>query len=56
MTDFGSATNNLKSNKKVGTTVYMSPELYKGMEYNSLLNDIYSSVVIAFVLLTGLVP
>lgn len=34
----------------------MSPEVYKGMEYNSLLNDIYSSAVIAFVLITGLVP
>lgn len=56
LTDFGSATNNLKSSKKVGTTIYMSPEVYKGMEYNSLLNDIYSSAVIAFVLITGLVP
>lgn len=56
LTDFGSATNNLKSQKKVGTTIYMSPEVYKGMEYNSLLNDIYSSVLIAFVLITGLVP
>lgn len=56
LSDFGSATSNLKSSKKVGTTVYMSPEVYKGIEYNSLLNDIYSSVVIAFVLITGLVP
>ena len=56
LTDFGSATCNLKSQKKVGTTIYMSPEVYKGMEYNSLLNDIYSSAVIAFVLITGLIP
>jgi len=56
LSDFGSATTNSKSHKKVGTAIYMSPELYKGNEYNCLLNDIYSSAVIAFVLMTGLVP
>lgn len=56
LTDFGSATTQKKSKKKVGTTLYMSPELYNGIEYDCLLNDVYCSAIIAFALLTGLYP
>lgn len=56
LSDFGSATSQKKSSKKIGTTLYMSPELYRGVEYDCLLNDIYSSAIIAFALITGLYP
>jgi len=56
LTDFGSATTSKRSSKRVGTTLYMSPELYKGVEYDCLLNDIFSSAIIAFALITGLYP
>lgn len=56
LTDFGSATTSAKCSKKIGTTLYMSPELYKGIEYDCLLNDIYSSAIIAFALITGMYP
>jgi serine/threonine protein kinase len=56
LADFGSATTSPKSSKKIGTTLYMSPELYKGIEYDCLLNDIYSSAIIAFALITGMYP
>jgi len=56
ISDFGSATTSAKSSRKIGTTLYMSPELYRGVEYDCLLNDLYSSAIIAFALITGLYP
>jgi serine/threonine protein kinase len=56
LADFDVATTDLTSNKIVGTAVYISPELDKGLQYDTKKNDIWAMGVIAFELVYGIEP
>lgn len=52
--DFGFSTTSKRSNTLCGTTVYISPEMYKGTYGNS--TDIWSAGILMFEILAGNVP
>jgi 5'-AMP-activated protein kinase catalytic alpha subunit len=59
--DFGfskilSETNNGITKTRVGTEIYMAPEIFKGKSYSAISCDLYSCGIVLFVLIAGHQP
>lgn len=56
LTDFGLSTEDVKSNNKSGTRVFMAPETYQDKEFDLMASDVWSAGITLYVLLTGKLP